>query len=128
MTNYIILTDTAPDSEANFDPRVQVYLKFTGDQGESNYIRLDDVGEDDLEPGQTDDFHVETRDVGQLEQMHIKIEGTPSKNWHLLQARIQKKVNGTVEREWSAYHKGQEAEGFWFGPNGVREGTLTVPN
>ena len=126
MTDYTILTDTAPDSEADFDPNVQVYLKFTGDRSASNFIRLDDVKRDDLEPGQTDDFHVAIPDVGNLQKMEIKIEGNPRKSWHLMQARIQKKTNGSVEREWSAYHKGHEAEGYWFGPRGVREGTLTV--
>ena len=83
---YDVAIKTGDHKDANTDCIVR--LKIVGDEGETEFKKLNHLLKDDFERGHLDQFHIELKDVGNIEYIAIQVraskvgKATTDDNWY----------------------------------------------
>ena len=76
-----------------------VYLYWQGDKGRTAEVQLDNPGSNDFERGNLDTFMVDAKDVGKIQKVYLRVEGSVAgTNWLPEYVRMTDMEHGRVLR------------------------------
>jgi hypothetical protein len=95
MVTYDITVMTSEMDGAGTDSRIRCTL--IGDQGSTNEFDLDSGG-NQFERGAVDPFHIQEREIGELQRLRLRVEPKGLlPGWHLASVRVRNTQTG---KQW----------------------------